>query len=85
MTTQYAHLVSSTGAINRAAVMLMAHERNRREAARYVKAGIAAPSYRTLFAHELAEVAAWAKAMQRGIRNGQYGHSAVLARIPLAA
>jgi hypothetical protein len=72
MPTPYTDLVTSTGWINRSAIMRMAAERTRRELARWQRVGLVGPTYREAFAHELSEVWGWAKSIRRGLENGRY-------------
>jgi hypothetical protein len=64
--TPHRALVTSDGRIDRAAVMLLAHQRTRREAAFYSGAGIVRPSYRVLFAVEMKAAWEWARTVSRG-------------------
>ncbi len=60
------NLVTPDGRIDRAAVMRLAHQRTRREAALQARVGGDVPSYRSLFAIEMKLAWEWARAVQRG-------------------
>jgi len=59
-------LVTADGRIDRSAVMLLAHQRTRREASLQARVGGEVPSYRLLFAIEMRQAWEWARSVQRG-------------------